>query len=214
LRGFSGLRAASSAYRLHAVKRLILATNNPGKVREFRRLLDGCGYEVVTPREAGVQLDVDETGTTYAANATLKARAFAAAANCLALADDSGIEVDALDGGPGVYSARYGGPGLDDPGRTSLLLRDLGGTPLERRTARYRAVVAVAEPGAEAVLFEGVQEGRIAFTERGSEGFGYDPVFLVDALRTQAEIGAEEKDQISHRGKAMRLARAWLEARR
>ena len=118
------------------VRRLLLATNNPGKVREFRRLLADSGFDVVTPAEVGVSLDVAETGTSYAENAALKARAFAAAGGCLALADDSGIEVDALGGGPGMFSARYGGPELDDPGRTAMLLRELGGVAAAQRTAR------------------------------------------------------------------------------
>ena len=192
------------------MKRLLLATNNPGKVREFRRLLAGCGYEVVTPGEAGIALEVDETGSTYAENAALKATAFAGAGGCLALADDSGVEVDALGGGPGLYSARYGGPELDDAGRTSLLLKELEATPEGLRTARYRAVVAIAKPGGSVELFEGVQEGTLARSESGEGGFGYDPVFLIDGQRTQAQISAEEKDQISHRAKAVALALEWL----
>jgi XTP/dITP diphosphohydrolase len=131
----------------------------------------------------------------------------------LALADDSGIEVDALDGGPGMYSARFGGPGLDDAGRTALLLARLEGVPEGQRTARYRAVVALAWPareGREPVTFEGVEEGRIGFAPRGTRGFGYDPVFVVDDGRTQAELSDEEKDAISHRGRAVRAALAWL----
>lgn len=196
---------------MQKLRRLLLATNNPGKVREFRRLLAGSGFEVVTPQEAGVSLEVEETGSSYAENASLKAKAFAQAGGCLALADDSGIEVDAFAGGPGMYSARYGGPGLDDPGRTALLLKELGETPVDQRGARYRAVVAVAWPGAQdPKLFEGVQEGSIGFVPRGERGFGYDPVFLVDGDRVQAEISDEEKDQISHRGKAVRSAVEWL----
>lgn len=192
-------------------RRLLLATNNPGKVREFRRLLAGSPFEVVTPAEAGISLDVEETGSTYEENALLKARAFSEAGNCLALADDSGIEVDALDGAPGMYSARFGGPGLDDVGRTALLLEKLAGIPIERRGARYRAIVAIAWPGGEPRCFEGVQKGSIGFEPRGSRGFGYDPVFLVDGTRMQAEISDEEKDVISHRGQAVRAAAAWLE---
>lgn len=194
-------------------RRLLLATNNPGKVREFRRLLEGSGFEVVTPAEAGVALDVEETGGSYAENATLKAKAFAEAGGCLALADDSGIEVDALGGGPGMYSARYGGPGLDDVGRTAKLLEDLRRVPAAERTARYRAVVALAWPGVqEAPVFEGVQEGAIAFAPRGDRGFGYDPVFLVEggSGRVQGELPDAEKDAISHRGQAVRAAAAWL----
>lgn len=192
---------------------ILLATNNPGKVREFRRLLEPFGFTIRTPAEAGISLDVDETGSSYEENALLKARAFAEAGGCLALADDSGIEVDALEGGPGMFSARYGGPGLDDRGRTALLLRELGGIPPAGRTARYRAVVALAWPainGSEPVTFEGVQEGSIAFEPVGEGGFGYDPVFLVDSSRTQAQLSDTEKDDISHRGQAVRAAARWL----
>lgn len=197
--------------------RLLLATNNPGKVREFQRLLTGSRFEVVTPREAGISLDVAETGQSYEANALLKARAFAEAGRGLALADDSGIEVDALGGGPGVLSARYGGPGLDDAGRTQLLLQDLEGVAEGARSARYRAVVAIAWPEGDAIAtrcFEGVQEGAVSRTPRGDGGFGYDPVFLVGDGRTQAELTAEEKDAISHRGNAVRAAAAFLARRR
>lgn len=192
-------------------RRLLLATNNPGKVREFRRLLESSGFEALTPAEMGIALDVEETGTTYAENAALKASAFAAAGNCLALADDSGIEVDALGGRPGMYSARYGGPGLDDAGRTALLLEEMRHVPAEKRTARYRAIVALAWPGQEAPqLFEGVQEGSIAFETRGKGGFGYDPLFLINGAQMQAELSDEEKDRVSHRGQAVRAAVEWL----
>ena len=193
-------------------RQLLLATNNPGKVREFRRLLESCGFNIVTPADLGLVLDVEENGATYAENAALKAKAFARAAGCAALADDSGIEVDALGGRPGMYSARYGGEGLDDVQRTALLLKDLDGVPGAQRTARYRAVVALALPGDDVRTFEGVQEGRIGHAPRGEGGFGYDPVFLVDGGRSQAEISAAEKDRISHRGQAVRLACAYLRA--
>ncbi len=191
---------------------LVLATNNAGKVREFRRLLADSGLQAVTPAELDIALNIEETGTTYAANATLKARAFADAACSLAMADDSGIEVDALDGGPGVFSARYGEPGMDDAGRTQLLLRELHGIPDARRTARYRAVIAIADAAGTVHLFEGVQEGSIGHETRGEGGFGYDPVFLVGDGRTQAELSDEEKDAKSHRGQAVRAAIAFLKA--
>lgn len=198
------------------MRRLLLATNNPGKVREFKRLLAGKRFTVVTPREIGIALDVAETGDTYEANALLKARAFAETGRCLALADDSGIEVDALDGRPGMLSARYGNAELDDEGRTQLLLREMENVPADARTARYRAIVAVAWPAAGGAIrtatFEGVQEGAIATASRGDGGFGYDPVFLVGDGRTQAELPAEEKDAISHRGKAVRAAVEFLES--
>lgn len=197
--------------KLRAVHMLVLATNNPGKVREFQRLLAGVPYDVRTPAELGVSLEVEEDGASYAENAVLKARAFARASGCIALADDSGIEVDALDGRPGMHSARYGGPGLDDAGRRELLLRELSGVPESRRTARYRAVVAVAGvAGADVQLFEATMEGAIGEAPRGEGGFGYDPIFEVGGGRTAAELTDDEKDAISHRGKAVRAAAEYL----
>ncbi|GAB4329540.1 MAG: XTP/dITP diphosphatase [Dehalococcoidia bacterium] len=190
--------------------RLLLATNNPGKLREFVRLLDDIPFEVVTPHDLGIALEPEEIADSYAENAAAKARAFAAAAGCLALADDSGIEVDALGGEPGPRSARFGGPGLDDAGRTRLLLEKLAGVPDERRSARYRAVVAVASPEGEVRLFEGVFEGRIGHECRGSRGFGYDPIFETADGRTAAELSDDEKDAVSHRGKAIRAAADYL----
>lgn len=192
------------------VQPLVLATNNPGKVREFRRLLADVPFAVRAPAEAGLRLEVVEDGCSYAENAALKARAFATAAGCVALADDSGIEVDALGGKPGMLSARYGGPGLDDRGRTALLLRELEGVPAEARTARYRAVVAVAFPGGAVRLFEATMEGAIGLAARGEGGFGYDPVFVVSDGRTVAELSDGQKDEISHRGKAVRAAAGYL----
>lgn len=193
----------------------MLATGNPGKVREFRRLLAGVPFEVVGAGGCGVPLlAVEEDGATYAENATKKARAYAATTGWMALADDSGIEVDALGGRPGVYSARYGGPGLDDAGRTALLLREMAGVQAGERSARYRAVVAVARPDGAVELFEGTFEGRIGFECRGGRGFGYDPVFEVEDGRTAAELSDGEKDAVSHRGEAMRAAAAWLRGSR
>ncbi|MFQ5382114.1 MAG: RdgB/HAM1 family non-canonical purine NTP pyrophosphatase [Dehalococcoidia bacterium] len=194
------------------MRRLLLATNNPGKAREFIRLLAPFGIRCLTPAEAGVELDVPEDGSTYSENASAKARAFADASGLVSLADDSGLEVDALAGKPGLRSARFGGPGLDATGRNELLLSSLAGVQPADRTARYRAVVAVAAPDSSDVkLFEGVQEGTIATEIRGIRGFGYDPVFLVDGRRTEAEIPEAEKDRISHRGHACRLAGEYLE---
>ena len=192
--------------------RLLLATNNPGKVREMRRLLAGEPFEVVTPAELGIALEVVEDGEGYAENATLKARAFAEAGQCLALADDSGIEVDAL-GGPGPRSARYGGPSLDDAGRTQLMLRELQDIPHGARGARYRAVVAIAWPDGRVEQFEGTWEGSIGRELRGENGFGYDPIFRTLDGRSAAELSAEEKDAVSHRGQAVRAAARWLRER-
>ena len=189
--------------------RLLLATNNPGKVREMRRLLAGEPFEVVTPADLGIDLNVVEDGEGYAENATLKARAFAQAGGCLTLADDSGIEVDALDG-PGPLSARYGGPGLDDVGRTQLMLRALEGIPDGERGARYRAVVAIAWPEGRVECFEGTWEGSIGRELRGENGFGYDPIFRTPDGRSAAELSAGDKDAVSHRGQAVRAAARWL----
>ena len=193
------------------VKRLLLATSNPGKVRELRRLLDGCGFDIVTPVDLGFDdVSVEETGSSYAENAALKARAYARAGGCLALADDSGIEVDAMEGRPGLHSARYGGEGLSDGERNAALLREMATVPPERRTARYRAVVAIAAPAGGLVLFTGSQEGRIACKPGGEGGFGYDPIFETPDGRTVAELSPEEKDAVSHRGQAVRAAADYL----
>lgn len=186
--------------------RLLLATSNPGKLREFRRLLADVPLEIVTPADLGIALDVPEDHDTYEANAVAKAVAYARAGNCIALADDSGIEVDALGGRPGVHSARYGGPGLDDAARTARLLDELRGVEERYRTARYRAVVALAWPEGRVETFMATFEGRIAEEPRGSGGFGYDPVFVTADGRTAAELSDEEKDSMSHRGLAVRAA--------
>ncbi len=153
----------------------------------------------------------EETGDSYAANALLKARAAAALTGALALADDSGLEVDALGGAPGVHSARYGGPELDDAGRCARLLEALRDVPAERRTARFRCVIALACPDGRHRLVEGMAEGLILAAPRGRGGFGYDPLFYYPPLgRTFAELTEAEKAEVSHRGRAMRAARALL----
>ena len=153
----------------------------------------------------------EETGTTYRENALIKARAGAAATGVLALGDDSGIEVDELGGDPGLHSARWGGPGLDDAGRIALLLERLRGVPAERRTARFRCVIALVEPGGRARVVEGVVEGRILESPRGGGGFGYDPVFYYAPLGgTFGELPPETKHRVSHRGVAARAAAALL----
>ena len=183
--------------------RLLLSTSNAGKVREIRELLAGTGWDAVTPRELGVTFAAPvETARSYAENAIAKAVAAAEASRLPALAEDSGIEVDALDGAPGPLSARFGGPALTDAERTALLLRRLEGIPAARRGARFRAVVALALPGNRVITREGVLEGRIAFAPRGSDGFGYDPIFELPDGRTTAEIGAE-KQTLSHRARAL-----------
>jgi XTP/dITP diphosphohydrolase len=191
---------------------LLLATNNAGKVREFRRLLAGIPFNIVSPAELGLSLDVPETGHTYEENALAKARAFAAAAGLPALADDSGLEVDALGGRPGVHSARYAGQGATPGDRIETLLSELRSVPPEHRTARFRAVIVIAAPDGRHWAVEGTVEGRISEGPRGGGGFGYDPVFYLPELgRTMAELSPEEKDALSHRGRAAAAARRVLE---
>jgi XTP/dITP diphosphohydrolase len=191
---------------------LVLATGNTGKVREYRRLLAGTGFGIVTPAELGLDVRPEETGATFADNAVIKAEALAEATGMPSLADDSGLEVDALGGQPGVESARYGGAGLDDIGRFLLVLRRLAGVPEERRTARFRCAIALAAPRRETVVVEGTVEGRIALEARGEGGFGYDPVFLPEGRRrTMAELSPGEKDALSHRARAAVRIRPELE---
>jgi XTP/dITP diphosphohydrolase len=193
-------------------KRLLLATNNPGKAAEYRALLKGCGWELVTPRDLGLDLEVEEAGGDYAENARIKAEAFAKASGLVALADDSGIEVEALGGAPGPLSARFGGDDISDAQRVALLLKRLAGVPPERRSARFRCLIAVARPEGQVSLFEGQCEGRVAEGPRGESGFGYDPVFLLpERGLTIAELSPEEKNAVSHRGRAARQARVLLE---
>ena len=183
-------------------EKFVLATHNPGKLAEMKAILSGLGVEVMSPSEAGVEVDVEETGTTFAENAMLKAKAVCAAAGLPAIADDSGLCVDALNGGPGVYSARYGGEGLDDRGRCMLLLRSMRGQG--SRIAHFTCAVACAFPNGDTLTAEGRCDGAIAFAPLGEGGFGYDPVFLIpEKGKTFGQIGPEEKSKISHRGRAL-----------
>lgn len=196
-------------------RKLLVATHNPGKVREYRALLADLPLEVTYLDAEGIAFEVEETGHTFEENAVLKARAYAAATGLLTWADDSGLEVDALGGEPGVRSARYGAPEVTgDEGRYRLLLSRLEGVPEAERTARFRCVVALAWPDGRAVTAEGTCEGRIALAPRGQHGFGYDPIFLVADYgyqRTMAELEPAAKNAVSHRGRAARAARALLE---
>jgi XTP/dITP diphosphohydrolase len=186
------------------VIRLLVATSNPHKLAEFRRILEPLGLSIVSPVEAGVELEVEETGNTFAENAVLKARAYSEASAMAAVADDSGIVVDALGGEPGVYSARFGGPGLTDAERTALLVERMKDVPEERRSARFLAAVALAVPGREPLVFKGEVEGKVTTGPRGSHGFGYDPVFYYPPFgMTFAEVDSERKDAVSHRARAL-----------
>ncbi len=213
--------------------KLLVATHNPGKVREYQTLLADLPLEVTYLDAEGITLEVEETGHTFAENAVLKATTYARASGLWTWADDSGLEVDALDGAPGVNSARYGGPGLSDADRYRKLLDALTGVPWARRTARFRCVVALATPAGDVrgtadvpgtsevpgtwsssvQTADGACEGIIAFGPIGSNGFGYDPVFyLPEQGQTMAQLPAETKHETSHRGRASRAAEELLEA--
>ncbi|PZC46536.1 MAG: XTP/dITP diphosphohydrolase [Chloroflexi bacterium] len=189
-----------------APHRLLIATGNAGKIRELRTLLNDARWQLVTPADAGVaDLEVIEDGDSFRANAAKKARAYANASRLPALADDSGLEVDALGGAPGVRSARYAGDSATDAENRAMLLAALDGLPTEERGARFRAVVALSFPYGPNVRFgEGTVEGRIAANERGDNGFGYDPIFELADGRRMAELTSDEKNAISHRGQAVR----------
>jgi len=188
----------------HLTRRLLVATHNEGKVREYADILGDLGIEWLTLDAAGVSNDVAETEDTFYGNAVLKATAYARQTGLLTLADDSGLEVDALGGRPGVLSARYGGPGTTAVDRYQLLLAELEGVPTERRTARFHCVTALAAPdGALLATADGVCEGVIALGPSGDGGFGYDPVFFLPQYgQTMAQLDAGEKNRISHRGRA------------
>ena len=183
--------------------RLLIATHNKGKLREYRQLLADLPVTLTYLDEVGITEDVPETGSTFAENAVQKATAYARLSGMLTLADDSGLEVDALGGAPGIHSARYAGPGASDADRIRKLLAELKDVPPERRTARFRCVIAVATPEGEVHTAEGTVEGVIVDEPRGHHGFGYDPVFfLPDRGCTMAELPPEEKNRISHRARA------------
>lgn len=194
-------------------RKLLVATRNPGKVREYRDLLADLPIQVTYLDEEGITLEVAETGQSFAENAQLKAVAYARASGLWTWADDSGLEVDALAGAPGIYSARYAGEAATDADRYRKLLDALAGVPWSRRTARFRCVVALATPEGRVRTCEGVCDGVIAFGPAGQNGFGYDPVFyLPEREVTMAQLPADVKNAISHRGRAARQAKALLAA--
>ena len=193
--------------------KLVLASKNQHKLVELRTILGQLGLEVVLESDVGVDVDVEETGTTFEENSLLKARAVMEASGMAAIADDSGLEVDALDGAPGVYSARFGGMDNDEA-RTALLLEKLQGVPDEKRTARFVSVVTCVLPNGKVVSARGTCEGLIAHSPAGTNGFGYDPVVYVPSLgKTFSQASSEEKNAISHRGNALqKFCEAWKEA--
>ena len=191
--------------------KFVLASHNPGKLKEMSAILEDLGVEVVLPSQVGVDAEVEETGETFEANALLKAKAVCQAAGLPAIADDSGLCVDALGGAPGVYSARYGGEGLNDVQRYRLLLENMKGQM--PRTAKFVSVITCCFPNGDVISARGECPGTIAFAPMGEGGFGYDPVFFVPGLKkTFAQLTAEEKNAISHRGKALEAFQGKLEA--
>ena len=189
--------------------RLLIATGNPGKMQEYLELLSGLPFELVSLRDLGITHEVNETGETFEENARLKASEYAVLSGILTLADDSGLEVDALSGDPGVKSARYGGDACSsDQDRINLLLKNMENIPWEERTARFRCVIAVADSkGIGITQAEGSIAGMIQYRPKGDAGFGYDPIFYSSFYdKTLAEMSMEEKNQLSHRGNAVKIA--------
>jgi len=190
---------------------LLLATTNPGKIREYRLLLAGTGYQIVTLSEQGITEVVTEQGESYEQNAARKAAAYAKLSRLITLADDSGIEVDALNGKPGVHSARFAGENATDADRVVKLLAMLSGVPLDKRTAHFKCVIAIATPEGKLDICQGECHGIIALEAKGENGFGYDPIFYLPGLgKTMAELPPRLKNRLSHRGKAARKAKKIL----
>jgi len=191
------------------MKQVVIATKNKGKAQDFEALFQPLGFEVVTMFDVAPDMEIEETGTTFEENAVLKAETLAKALNMIVIADDSGLAVDALDGAPGVYSARYAGD-HDDEANIVKVLENLAGVPEEKRTARFMCALAIAGPEMDTTTVFGTCEGVILQEKRGTNGFGYDPIFFIPELgRAMAELTPEEKGSISHRGNAIRkLAQA------
>ena len=183
---------------------IIFATGNQGKVKEIQMILADMGKKVLSMKEAGIFVDIEENGSSYEENALAKARAVAACTDCLVMADDSGLEIDYLHGEPGIYSARYLGEDTPYSIKNAVILERLAGVPEEKRTARFVCAIAAVLPDKTYLTVRAVIEGRIAQEEKGSHGFGYDPIFFVPEFgRTPAQLTEEEKNKVSHRGKAL-----------
>jgi XTP/dITP diphosphohydrolase len=198
---------------LSTSRTIVLASASSHKISEFRRIFAGSSVDITSPLELGSAIEVSETGASYQENARLKAVAYALDCGLWALGDDSGLEIDALDGAPGIHSHRFAGDGASDADRNFRVLELLNGVPTSRRSARYRCAITIAEPSGT-VMYETQAQvaGSIGFEDRGTTGFGYDPLFITsNNQRTMAEIGDVEKDVISHRGQAGRAARSFLE---
>jgi len=192
--------------------KLLIATGNTGKLKELCRLLGEVPFEIISPAEAGISINIAETGDTYEENALLKAKAFARVSKLLTLADDSGLEIDALGGKPGIKSARFGGGNLSDQQRNELMLDTLKDVPLAKRTARFKCVIAISDAFGRNEICHGECEGVIALSPAGSKHFGYDPIFYLPQFeKTMAELPAEIKNSVSHRARAVEKARVILE---
>jgi len=184
--------------------RVLIASHNKGKLKEYDELLDGMPVEFMLLDQVGITEDVPETGSTFEENVVLKANAYGEQSGMITLADDSGLEVDALGGAPGVYSARYAGEGASDQDRYRLLLKNLDNVPADQRQARFRCVIALRTPDGEIRTAEGIVEGMVGYEARGTHGFGYDPVFYLPEYSAMlAELGPEIKNIISHRARAL-----------
>lgn len=193
------------------MKKVIIATQNKGKAKDFEALFGPLGYEVLTLQDVAEDMDVEETGVTFEENAILKAEAVAERLQTTVIADDSGLEIDALNGEPGVYSARYAGGEKSDEANIDKVLGNLADVPEAERTARFRCVLAIAAPGKETKTFSGSCEGSILTERRGENGFGYDPIFWVPTEgKAMAELVPAEKAAISHRGNAIRSLKQHL----
>lgn len=196
------------------MKEIVIATNNQGKVKEFEQMFSGYDIQVKSLRDFEKEIDVEETGETFEENALLKAETISSQWNIPVLADDSGLEVDALGGRPGIYSARYAGQEKDDKKNMEKLLEELGEIDVKERNARFVCVIAVARPGHESFTRRGTCEGAIALQPRGEHGFGYDPIFIPsNYTKTMAELPAEEKNRISHRYHALVKIEEWLKGK-
>lgn len=199
------------------MKKIIFATGNEGKMKEIRMILEDLGLPVYSMKEAGIEVAIEENGQSFAENAIIKARAVAACLDPLeegiVLADDSGLEVDALHKEPGIYSARYLGEDTPYTVKNKQIIERLSGVPDEQRSARFVSAIAAVLPGGEVLTAQGTIEGRIGYEEKGSNGFGYDPIFYVPAYDcTTAELTPEQKNEVSHRGKALREMKQLLKS--
>lgn len=191
--------------------RIVFATGNAGKIKEIRMIMEDTGLEVVSMKDAGIQLDIEENGQSYEENALIKARAVAAYTKDIVMADDSGLEIDALNKEPGIYSARYLGEDTPYSVKNANLIQRLEGAADDARTARFVCAIAAVLPDGRELTTRATIEGRIGYEEKGQNGFGYDPIFFVPQFgKTTAELTGEEKNQVSHRGKALELMKEEL----